>query len=128
MAAEQGIDVVAPLPGIGESRLKFESGQLTSSAGSRCVTDGRRASSWPNWRDSRQTLELARGAVRTRSTRLLQARSRFHSRITTPRSSTLNEARCGGREAKRAYIVRKTVYAPFDGVARYSHDWARHVS
>lgn len=107
--AEQGIDVVAPLPG-SVVDIKFESGQqvrrgqplIAQDVGVHMAElDGLEA-----------TVEL-RTVQFERAKTLLKERQISQSDYDGARAA-LDEAKAA-REAKHAFIVRKTVYAPFDG-------------
>lgn len=110
MAAEQGIDVVAPLPG-SVIELKFESGQLVKRGQPLLAMDV--GIQLAELEGLKAALELAEVQFE-RATRLRKEKQISQSDYDAAQS-TLNEARAAV-EAKRAYIVRKTVYAPFDGV------------
>lgn len=110
LAAEQGIDVVAPLPG-SVVDIRFESGQevrrgqvlLSQDVGiQQAELDGLRAA-----RDLR-VVQF------NRAKKLLKDRQISQSDYDAARAG-LDEAEAAVH-AKQAYIDRKSVYAPFDGV------------
>ena len=107
--AEQGIDVVAPLPG-SIVEINFESGQQVKRGQPLVKQDVGIHMAELDGLDA--TVEL-RTVQFERAQKLLKDKQISQSDYDGARAA-LDEAKAE-REAKRAFIVRKTVYAPFDG-------------
>lgn len=109
LEAEQGIDVVAPLPG-SVIELNFESGQRVKRGDPLLHMDV--GIQMAELAGLEAALEL-RTVQFERAKKLVKENQMSESDYDAARAAR-DEAEAA-LEAKRAYIVRKTVYAPFDG-------------